>query len=306
MHNHLSFTEFVDYVRENIRVGWWEDRRLEIQKVRKNNGVELTALIFPREDIPATPTFYLENFYESYLDSGSGDPSSLLPMIRSHYERAEDSMSLIDVDKLYDYETMRDSVIYRLINYEKNAEILKDCPHIRVHDLALTFRSLVNFDEIAISSALITNEQMEDWGVTRSDLMMDADRNTRRIFPPEVYPIYQLLDDTDGKEPGEEPYMYVATNRKMLFGACAMLYQDLLEEFGRKTGGSFYVMPSSVHEVLLVPDQEGFEPEMLRSMVREVNETVVDEDEILSDSIYYYDCSIHKLIYCRETVKETP
>ena len=304
MQNNLSFSEFVDYVREYIRTGWWEDRQLEIRKVRKNNGVELTALLFPREDIPATPTFYLEKFYENYLDKGAGDPDAMIPVIRDHYERAEDSMIPMDVEKLFDYEEMRDSIIYRLVNYEKNAEMLQDCPHIRVHDLALTFRSLVNFNETAISSALINNDQMEEWGVTREELLMDANRNTRKLFPPVIYPMYQLLEGGDEEEPEEEPAMYVATNPQMLFGATVLLCQDILEEFGKKTGGNFYVMPSSIHEVILVPDRDGFDPQTLCSMVREVNETVVSEDEILSDSVYYYDCDIHKLIYHHEFVKD--
>ena len=299
MQNQLSFSEFVDYMRGNIRTGWWEDRELEIRKVRKNNGVELTALLFPREEFPVTPTFYLENFYENYLDRGAGDPASLIPVIRNLYEKAEEAMPSVDVEKLFDYEMMRDSIIYRLVNYEKNEELLRDCPHIRIHDLALTFRSLVNFNDSALSSSLINNDQMKEWGVTRQELLLDADRNSRRFFPPEIYPLCQLLEETEG-DMEEDPAMYVATNRQMLFGAVVLLYQDILEEFGRKTGGNFYVMPSSVHEVILVPDREGFEPEMLCSMVREVNETVVSEDEILSDSVYYYDCDIHKLIFHHE------
>ena len=306
MQNNLSFSEFVDYRRENIRIGWWEDRELEIRRVRKNNGLELTALLFPREDIPATPTFYLEHFYETYLENGGGDPSSMISIVRNHYERAEDSMIPMDVDKLFDYEKMRDSIIYRLVNYEKNAEMLQNCPHIRVHDLALTFRSLVSFDETAVTSALVNNDQMEEWGVSRSDLLLDAQKNSRKLFPPVIYPMYQLLEGADQEEPEEEPCMYVATNRQMLFGAVALLYQDVLEEFGEKTGGNFYVMPSSVHEVILVPDRDGFDPQMLCSMVREVNETVVSEDEVLSDSVYYYDCDMHKLIHHHEFVKDNP
>ncbi len=305
MHS-LSFSEFVDYIREHIRTGWWEDRELEIRKVKKNNGMELTALLFPKYDIPATPTFYLENFYDNYLEKGAGDPSSMIPVIREHYEKAEENAGLMDLDKLYDYEHMKDFIIYRLVNYEKNAELLQDCPHIRVHDLALTFRSLVSFDDTTVTSALVSNDQMEEWGVSREELLMDADRNSRKLFPPVIYPLYQLLEETYEEDPREEPDMYVATNQFMLFGAVVLLYQDILEDFGIKTGGNFYVMPSSIHEVILVPDRDGYDPQILCSMVREVNESVVSEDEVLSDSVYYYDCDIHKLIYHHEFVKDNP
>lgn len=302
----LSFSEFVDYIREHIRTGWWEDRELEIRKVKKNNGMELTALLFPKKDIPATPTFYLETFYDNYLEKGAGDPAPMIPVIRDHYEKAEENAGHIDLDKLYDYDHMKDSIIYRLINYEKNAELLQDCPHIRVHDLALTFRSLVSFDETTVTSALVSNDQMEEWGVSQEELLLDADRNSRKLFPPAIYPMYQLLEEGDEEDTEEEPDMYVATNQFMLFGAVVLLYQDILEEFGNKTGGNFYVMPSSIHEVILVPERDGYDPRILCSMVREVNETVVSEDEVLSDSVYYYDCDMHKLIYHHEYVKDNP
>ncbi|MBR5047447.1 MAG: hypothetical protein IKX76_04350 [Eubacterium sp.] len=302
MYDKLSFSDFVDYVRDHIRTGWWEDRKLEIRRIKKNNGVELTALLFPREDTSITPSFYLERFYEDYLERGPGNPSFLFPGIRARYEQAEDSLDTIDVEKLNDYETMRDSVVFRLVNYEKNAEVLEDCPHVRRHDLALTFRSLVNYDETAVSTALITNEQMEDWGVSLADLMEDAARNTRKLFPPRIYDLNRLLDHSE--EPEDMTGVYVATNRQMLYGAVVLFYQDVLEEFARKTGAGFYVMPSSVHEVLLVPDMEDYDPEILCCMVREVNETIVSEDEILSDSVYYYDPEEGKLARCHVPAME--
>ena len=85
------------------------------------------------------------------------------------------------------------------------------------------------------------------------------------------------------------PYMFVLTNTKGMFGAVAMTCDVELECFAKRIGKGFYILPSSVHEVILVPENKEFCVEYFASMVREINETQMDPTEILSDSIYFYD-----------------
>ena len=81
--------------------------------------------------------------------------------------------------------------------------------------------------------------------------------------------------------------MYVLSNQEKLYGAACMLYPEVLSAFGEICGRDFYVLPSSIHEVLLVFAEEGKEKE-LKEIVTDMNRNHVAPEEVLSDSIYHY------------------
>ena len=298
MNTILTFSEFVDYVRENIRKDWWEDRDLEIRKILKNNGVELTALLLTREDTHISPTLYLEDFYEGYRESDQADPDLWIRRIRQGFEEAEEKMDMVPMPEFGSFESMRDRIVFRLIHYERNRKFLEGCPHIRLHDLAVTFRCMVSLNEDAVSSAAVTEEQMEYWGVGVKELMSAAGRNTPKLLPGVIIPMGDYMMENSGYRPEGQDMLYIATNRQMVFGAAAILYEGFLDGFARDLGTDFYLLPSSVHEFLFVPDRGEFPEEELASMVREVNEAVVSPEEVLSDSVYHYSRKEGRLTRC--------
>ena len=92
--------------------------------------------------------------------------------------------------------------------------------------------------------------------------------------------------------------LYVMTNTRSMFGAVAMTFAEELECFSMQIEKNYYLLPSSVHEVILVPECENFCREYFRSMVAEINATQVDATEVLSDNIYYYDRETKQLSIC--------
>lgn len=90
-----------------------------------------------------------------------------------------------------------------------------------------------------------------------------------------------------------ESPMWVATVEGGMNGASVTQLPDFLQEAAERLGGDYFVLPSSVHEVLFIRDDGSFEREALETMVKGVNATEVSEADFLSDSVYHYDSDDH-------------
>lgn len=234
------------------------------------------------------PAIYLEPYYEKFT---SGDSLySIVRELRESYEWSMTRMGSYEFD-LTNYNYVKDKLIYRLVNYEKNKDMLKGCPHIRLEDLALTFRWLAHEDSIGISTALVTYQELELWDVTSEEILLDAQRNTRRLFPGKIMIFDELFSSYMGGDYELDDYipMYIVTNKQQINGACVILYDSFLKDFTSENPGNYYILPSSIHEMILVPADSVTNPENLQEIVQHANETVVNVDEYLSDSVYYYD-----------------
>ena len=185
---------------------------------------------------------------------------------------------------------MRDRIVYRLVNYEKNKEILEDCPHLRLYDLALTFRWVAHSDDIGISTALVTNQELQVWGISMNELLLAARENTPRLFPVHMIDMDEMIAQAGIPISLDESAipMYIMTNEQEVNGASVLLYDNVLESFALEKKTDFYILPSSIHEVILVPSNKIDDPSALFTMVSDANNTVVALGDILSDSVYYY------------------
>lgn len=195
----------------------------------------------------------------------------------------------IDMEFFNDYEKVKERICFKLIHYKRNESLLHGIPHFAYLNLAVVFYYAYEGKELGKGTILVRNSHMKSWGVTREELYQAAKENTRRIFPPELVNMEDLIQRMTEREEVEELFpMFVLTNTCKQFGAVCILYKEQLEQVAAKMKKNLYLLPSSVHEMILLPDC-GERPETLRRMVEEVNETQVAEEEILSDSVYYYD-----------------
>ena len=287
----LSFEEFQNYIEEHILEGWKENADVQIQETTKNNGVTYQGMYIREDEENVSPCMYLEEFYKDYQKGE--DMEKVLSRIRQEYEWAMERSSFYEMDVLHD-ERRRDKIIFRLVNYEKNRELLTDCPFIRMYDLALTFRWIAHTDSIGISTALITNRELTLWNISRDELLLVAERNTRRLFPPQILHMNSYLKYSEGSiRAGAN--MYVLTNEQQINGATVLVYDGILKNFADRLGEDFYVLPSSIHEVLLLPVSQMPNPDCLFSMVTDANHVIVSPVDILSDSVYYYNRRDHRL-----------
>ena len=163
-------------------------------------------------------------------------------------------------------------------------------------DLAIVFYLLLEMDEHQMQQAtmLIKKEQLEWWNTSTEDLYQNAMLNTEKLLPYELTNMYALLTEMLGVEEIEdhltaEESMYVLTNQKRRDGAAAVLYPGRLEMLALYLKENFYILPSSVHEMIILPESGALPKEELNAVIQEINGSQVNAEEYLSDHAYYYD-----------------
>ena len=297
----MTLEEFAGYVRTHIPQFLFDDEteetegRARISRVLKNNGRALCCLTVFTPGSHASPAIYLNSYYEKYLrrmEEESHKTSSLIltDLVREigeEYRRAVRFKERISFDP-GDLAGIRDKVFFCLVNYDRNRELLAGCPCLRMGDLALIFRILVSCRDDVIASAMVTDSLMESWGIPLEDRAAVSGKTTRVLFPPVVRLLDQILPEEMTEGLMEEP-VFVVSNETGVNGATAMFYRGVLAELAEQVCDDLYILPSSIHEVLVLPAGTGRDPESLRDMVREVNATAVRDEDFLSDGLYYYE-----------------
>ena len=293
--------EFVSKVREAVAVELGEGYEVTVQSVLKNNGLHLTGLCIHSEHSSVAPNIYLDGMFKHY-QAGEMDIQDACHKVTDIYEASKLDLDF-DISMVNSFDSVRDRLCYKLVNAERNAELLKDVPHrIVCEDLALIYYLVVNKGTDGIASTTVRNSLFSLWDTTEAEMYEAAINNTMHMFRGSVRSIQSVLMDLmtvrmDAENAREFFDMcisdddmmplYVCTNSERLNGAGTMLYPGLLQEFAEKVDDDVYILPSSIHEVLFVP--AGFmQPEELVNMVCAVNATEVSPDEVLSDSVYCY------------------
>lgn len=257
--------------------------------MEKNNGILLDAVVIMGKGEKVAPTIYLEEFYEAYK-KGADLEQIALSILKFEREHKRDTG--FTMENFENYAKARTRIYYKLINYSMNKVLLQKIPHIRYLDLAIVFYYRLEEGRLWGATILIHNCNLEAWGIKKQQLMEDAVMNTSRKLPYTFQGMESLISDLAGEESkvsSANEFMYVLTNEEKYYGAAVLLYPHVLSHIAKLLRKNFYVIPSSVHECILVPDQGHYSRLELKSMVKEVNETQVEEDEILSYEIYYYD-----------------
>lgn len=291
--DYLSYEGFKDTVLQKLGQDIEEPKKISLQSVRKNNGVILDGLVIMEQNRNISPTIYLNQFYDEYASGLTFD--SAYQKILSTYQKNKPSMN-IDVQFFTDFKYAKGSIVYKLINYEKNELLLQEIPHIRFLDLAIVFYCLINMDEqIGNATILIHNIHLQHWDITLDDILQIAHENTPCLLSYKFKNMQDVLQEfADGQNLGLLPAndncfpMYVLSNQSNLFGAVCMLYDNLLKQCSEELKTDFYILPSSIHEIILVPAHNKDSFEELSEMVREINLTQLSAEEILSDHVYFY------------------
>lgn len=287
----MTWEQFEQYISEHLQNGWREEATLRIEHMQKNNQQEVIALFLNEENVGAAPIIYLQDYYEKYKKGMHLE--DILQQIRRDYDVAC-QLSPPDVHSITDFQKVKDHIIFRMIHYERNKELLKNCPYIALCDLALTFRWIVYTGQGELGSVLVDNRLMELWNVTASDLLALAACNTPALCPPYIIDLAELLGEIDGEESHMKEKgmtMLLASNQQKVNGAGVVLYEGFLKDLSEKFDMNFYVLPSSVHEMILVPMAGCVEEEVvnhLKNIVKEANENVLEAQDFLSDSVYIY------------------
>ena len=199
----------------------------------------------------------------------------------------------VDLKAILNYENVKDKLFIRVSSAEANKEVLENAPHQLKEDLAITYHVAVGKDQDGLSSMFIKNDLLEQYGISAEQLHEDAMKSSPHVMVPEVSSIGVLIDEMYQKnilmltpderemlletlqESSEMPTFFVVTNTERVNGAGVIFYPEFMDNMGELLGNNFFILPSSIHQMLILPDDGQVDAEMLRDMVKEVNATQV-------------------------------
>lgn len=283
----MDFQTFVEHIVDILQDRMGDAYEIRVVKVTKNNDIELTGVAMTRQCDSIFPTIYLEGLYEEYREGETFD--TLVDRIMSCHE--EQAMALdLDMSFFQDYERVKERIYYKLVSFRENKRFLADAPSIRWHDLAVVFYYALEEEVAKRASITINRQHMLMWKQNAESLYRVAGQNTRRDMPELLVSMGELVREMTGMHmrADEELPMYVLTNQEKRYGASALLYSEKIKSLADRFGCDLLILPSSIHEVLLLPDDHQQEYTFYRQMVNEVNRTQVEPEEVLSYSLYRF------------------
>lgn len=289
----MNYKEFTEKVRDGVEAATGKDVRLNA--VKKNNGVVLYGITIYTEGCNIMPTLYLESYYEDYKN---GKPiKDVACEFMREYERSLINEN-INIDFFEDYEQVKPLLGYKLLNADMNKDLLQEVPHKRYLNLAIVCYCNIVDDRIGKGTILIRNEHLDIWGIKAEQLIEDAMRSIKVTNPPELINMADLLRELYD-EPGQLIYgkipMWVLTSKNRQFGAAAIVYGNWLEYIADVIEEDYYVLPSSIHEVIILPKKHAMDKDDLVNMVREINEEQLDTEELLANNVYFYNIDTKEL-----------
>ena len=306
----MVYKAFLESVKQSVGERLGPDFTLTLQPITKNNGLILDGLCIEKAGEKAAPTIYLNQFYEPFQNG--------IPIT----EIIEDILLLYQTNRLPDHihleeltspEYIKTKIIYRLINESANQDQLSHIPHISYPalDLCLVFCLSLHRSPDDLLTALIHNSHLKTWNLTTEELFEAAKINTPHLFPARIRSLSEVIKDIARKTAEEEikeedlfeffeaaplsPPMYVLSNPAGIHGAACMFYDGILKDFASCTDSDLILLPSSIHEVLIIPNSKNISIKELAETVFAINQEEVPEEDRLSNHIYFYSRSSDEL-----------
>lgn len=294
----MNYQEFLHYIQAQLRDSLDSGTTVEIRTITKNNGVSKDAFIITSPGTNLAPTIYIPPYYHRYLD---GVPTEdIISDILTTYQQALPSYHF-DTSVFTDYSKAKKNIVMRLVSYERNKELLPLVPHKRFLDFAVLYYCLLQADDARQASILIYDEHLRFWNIDEDELYEVALANTPKLLTHHIDNLQSILNeiiyDSSGFLAEDSFPIYVLSNQYRTYGASVLLYPDLIASLADSFEKDLVILPSSVHELLLLPIDDAPDMAYYTDMVRQVNASQLADDEILSDHAYLYTRATHLLTY---------
>lgn len=307
--------KFMDYIKENIKEYLPEDfgdASVEIEETLKTNNLIRQGLLICRKGESISPMIYLES-YEKRYNNGEEMEQILREIAELRLQLGCENQNILS--ELMDYGTLKQNLTFSMCDPELNQGQLKCYVHTNRGKYMAMYRVIIGMNEHGTASMLVTENHLKIWKITEEQLYEDTikaektrgfelfrmDELTDRINHSEdSFTVTNLLKSSD-KEIRD--YMYVLTNHSRNFGAGAIMHDDLLEEVGNIIGCDYFILPSSIHELVLVPDVANHSQKELEEKVSEINETEVEPEDIFSYYASFYD-NEQKILYPEKPIEK--
>lgn len=283
----MVYERFLTTVKKEMETVLGPDYHLSLQKVPKNNGLVLDGLCIQKGDSSIASAIYLNTCYE-YFRSGMPFEDIVDELLSLYY--CNEAPPDLDFQELLSYEAVKSRIVFKLIHAKANHSLLQQIPHIEWLDLALVFYIHLHEEDNGIITALVHNEHLNTWKISLDELREKAFVNTPKLLPPTVTAMDTLLErpeDISDIAEHAAPF-YILSNTSGINGAGCILYNDIIKNFADTAKQDVIILPSSIHEVLLLPDTGDISHEEMIRLVTQINETEVSEEERLSNEVYIY------------------
>ena len=292
----MDFEEFTGNILRAVSAK--ADGAFQVRKdeVVKNNNVKRTGISVVKEEAAVGLRVYLDGLYREYESGGMKFDEAVDEAYRLALEYGEDTPDA-DIPGFCRWETVHKDIYPKLVNAKQNKELLEKMPHRNFMDLAVVYYAVArDHAQEDIGTIPVHNGHMEMWGLEEENLYQTAMMNMRAdgeaVFITLETMVKRILPGIALPEKGGNALrntgMYILTNRRRRFGAAEILDKKTLRMVADKVGDGFTVLPSSLHESIVLPAREEAEYGRLADMVREVNDTQVDAEERLSYHVYVY------------------
>lgn len=288
----MNYKEFVEQVKAELPDKLPENlsgASITENTVEKLQGQSYEGITVKPQDSSIGITMNMEPYFQQ---AQAGVPmEQIVQNIADRGGAAFEERPEVSVNELMDYEAMKPKLIIRLVGTEGNQEMLQTVPHKEMEDMSIVYRLNMGESAEGRASILVNNQMMEQYGITPEQLHQDAMEQSVKEQPIVIKNITAILNEM-GVMPElieEDSPMYVASNESRLQGAGVIAYPDFMDTAAEQLHGDFYVLPSSVHEVILLKDDGGMDAEMLKAMVSDVNSNEVEREDQLTDNAYHYD-----------------
>ncbi len=314
----MQFQEFTEEIRKEVQ-GRLHDCQVKVTSVRKVNDVTRQGVMIQKESGIPAPTIYLEELFELYAEGTLTLQDAADRIVQMYHKSLLPGP--VCLDEIMEYANVKEHLRIKLLNKDRNRSMLTNLPHVDYLNLSAVFYFETSAFGVKDGCITVTDSMTEKWGVRADTLWEDAMKYGLCADPIVLYHMEEMLDRMQGlaskyapdttdvpsvrrqlqqiveQKDAESgyPLIVVATNLSGRFGAWCMTSERFLEDCASVLGQNYYILPSSLHELLLIPEQNAMEAKNLLEMVVNVNATEVEPGDFLANSVYYYHAKEHRI-----------
>ena len=293
----MEYEKFLETVQERMvsfLPSEYSNAQVSIHQVMKNNDTALDAVVIRNGQESMAPQIYLA---ELFADHQNGMPMDNVLQTIAQLFQENHKPEIPDVATIItDIEKVKERLIVQLINKENNQERLTHTPHWDMEntDLTAVLRVELSTADHHTATILVTDNIMSSWKTDADMLYQQALSNTIERSPARAASMFQLICSMQGgssvwqeiQDFKMEPYeQYVLSNSSTCHGASVLLYPDVLDQLAQNAGENLFILPSSIHELILMRDNGEMSAGELQAMVACVNQEGVEPQEVLSDEV---------------------
>lgn len=296
----MEIKEFGQIIAREVKDKLGEDYSIDYSDVLKNNGVVYHALTIREKEKSVAPTIYIDGMFEEYNRG-----KLLMGLVDDVVNIFKHSIpgTGMDIDFFFDFSKVSEKLFYKVVNYKRNKEKLKEVPIKRVMDLALVPLCFYKNPQIGNGSIMITKSHLKEWEISEEELWENVAENAVKLMPLKVKGLPEFLERMTGGNIDVEELcgIYVMSNSCGDLGAATIFYPGALKEIADDHECDLYVIPSSIHECIIIPEAGlSMDTSFIKMMIREVNRSTVSKTDYLSDNLYRYDRDSDRLFIVKE------